>query len=71
MIQCRTDIIGFLWERLHGLINYTDIKAKCGRFKKFTCKGTLRQGREGKGVELSKETVRGATVHKAESKIPT
>ncbi len=27
---------------IHGLINYTDTKAKC-RYLKFTCKGTLRQ----------------------------
>ncbi len=28
----------------HGLINYIDAKAKCRHLKKFTCKGTLRQG---------------------------
>jgi hypothetical protein len=29
---------------VHGLINYTDTKAKCRHLKKkFTCKGTLQQ----------------------------
>ncbi len=27
----------------HGLINYTDTKAKCRHLKKLTCKETLRQ----------------------------
>jgi hypothetical protein len=27
----------------HGLINYTDIKAKCRHLKNFTCKRTLQQ----------------------------
>jgi hypothetical protein len=29
--------------RHHGLINYTEIKAKCRHLKKFTWKGTFRQ----------------------------
>ncbi len=28
----------------HGVINYTDTKAKCRHLKKFTCEGILRQG---------------------------
>jgi hypothetical protein len=28
---------------MHGLINYTDTKAKCRHLKKITCKGILRQ----------------------------
>ncbi len=30
-----------IWQ--HGLINYTDNKAKCRHLKKLTCKGTFRQ----------------------------
>jgi hypothetical protein len=32
-----------LMSSLHGLINFTDTKAKCRHRKKLTCKGTLRQ----------------------------
>jgi hypothetical protein len=28
---------------IHGLINYTDTKAKCRHLKKMNCKGALRQ----------------------------
>ncbi len=31
------------FKSIHGLINYTDTKAKCRHLKKVTCKGTLRQ----------------------------
>jgi hypothetical protein len=33
---------GFEWQG-HGLINYTDTKAKCRHLNKLICKGTLRQ----------------------------
>jgi hypothetical protein len=112
----------------HGLINYTDAKAKCRHLKKLNWKGTLRQvficlrpppllgfclgwssnfvcsqsgqiqsvtilqnpvpsplhtayvytvhgilihTRKGGGGSWTREKVRGATVHKAGSKIPT
>ncbi len=51
----------------HGLMNHKDTKAKCRHLKKLTCSLYTERGGESWAIEK----VRGATVHKAGSKIPT
>ncbi len=39
----RMNVLLYRYPLHHGLMNYTDTKAKCRHLKKLTCKGTLRQ----------------------------